>query len=741
MAADKRVRAPYNFIPLSEKVLLPYNSIEELPPHDRMDPALKTGEIHVSMVADTPVFVSDGDKNEPHFFRGNNGKYMIPGSTIRGMVRENMQILGFGLMRTGEDLEDVQIYFREIASARESVGNALKEYYRSALDVQTKRTASGSTYTIPQNVCAGYLRREGQSYKIYPTKIPYIRVSRNHPDVVLLQTKHESADNACVVKVLYQMEGERVKHISRHVEGTSVGQMMKGFLLYTGNPVGRKENHLYLFPEADADAIPLDISREDIISYTEDWENRRNSLRGGGYDPDFWALPEDGEQKPVFYLRHEGHTYWGMSLFLRIGYVHPISDGLPQRHRELQSLSEMPIDYPHAILGFAEDDGRAYRSRVSFSDFGAEGNPQEMPELRTVLGGPKPSYYPGYLADGKNYNDEDFRIRGYKQYWLKELQLTEGKDTVASKLRPLPKGTKFSGVVRYKNLTDEELGLLLWSLRLEDGCYQTIGMGKPCGLGRMKLTIRELKEFSPTELYLSGSFSATAQVHDSEAVNKYIEIYDAAAGGKSSKKPSPLHKRKELKDFFFMKKEIRTAEDTSYMTLVTSDGEDGGTLSDMVADDRSGREATQRLNVDESLCELITLILLLPQRLSGQANNPVKIKYFRMFFTDSMVLSVHTMEMEYLHKRQRDIFEAMCIPFLDFFMRDICRSLEEILASDLKLHGEMVEGRAMKRPEQPLPNDVYRQYMRVVEHIEIRSDGAISNQRASYYQFLKERLC
>lgn len=76
-----------------------------------------------------------------------------------------------------------------------------------------------------------------------------------------------------------------------------------------------------------------------------------------------------------------------------------------------------------------------------------------------------------------------------------------------------------------------------------------------------------------------------------------------------------------------------------------------------------------------------------------------------------MVLSVHTMEMEYLHKRQRDIFEAMCIPFLDFFMRDICRSLEEILASDLKLHGEMVEGRAMKRPEQPLPNDVYRQYM------------------------------
>ena len=163
MAADKKVRAPYNFIPLSEKILLPYHSMEELPPHDRIDPELKTGEIHVTMEAETPVFVGDGSRDEPHFFRGGTGKYMIPGSTVRGMVRENMQILGFGLMRPGEDLEDVQIYFREIASARESVGNALKEYYRSALDVQTRRTASGSAYTVPQNVCAGHLCRDRKS--------------------------------------------------------------------------------------------------------------------------------------------------------------------------------------------------------------------------------------------------------------------------------------------------------------------------------------------------------------------------------------------------------------------------------------------------------------------------------------------------------------------------------------------------------------------------------------------------
>lgn len=60
------VHAPYNFVPFSEKILFRYAGMEELPPHDRIDPALHTGEIHVTLRAETPVFVSDGDE-EPHF--------------------------------------------------------------------------------------------------------------------------------------------------------------------------------------------------------------------------------------------------------------------------------------------------------------------------------------------------------------------------------------------------------------------------------------------------------------------------------------------------------------------------------------------------------------------------------------------------------------------------------------------------------------------------------------------------
>ena len=95
-----KARAPYNFVPFSEKLLIRYETPGELPRHDRIDPALHSGEIQVELKAETPVFVSDRQQ-DPHFFRGPDGTYQIPGSTVRGLVRENMQILGFVLVRPG----------------------------------------------------------------------------------------------------------------------------------------------------------------------------------------------------------------------------------------------------------------------------------------------------------------------------------------------------------------------------------------------------------------------------------------------------------------------------------------------------------------------------------------------------------------------------------------------------------------------------------------------------------------
>lgn len=564
MAVDKRVRAPYNFIPLSDKILLPYDSVESLPAHDRIDPSLKTGEICVTMVADTPVFVSDGDKNDPHFFRGSNGKYMIPGSTIRGMVRENMQILGFGLMRPGEDLEDIQIFFRDFASASGSRDDPLKKYYCAALGIKQMPMPSGRPKAIPQLVKSGYLKKEKGKYKIYPSKGSYMLVRRDHPGVRCFGTEDARTEN-----VYYRAEGDRVKEI-RPAVGEKNG-LRRGTLLYTGKPVrswnrqtGRLEdhpNHLYLIPEADWSAQPLTLDEDDVLSYMEDFEKRRNIL---GRNRNFWNLPLEGREKPVFYVQYEGHVYFGMSRFLRIGYRYPLSCGLPESHKAGMDK----LDFPRAILGYVSKNSGSYRSRVSFGDFAADGEAYEMPPISMILGEPKPSYYPGYVVGGKHYNHEDFRLRGYKQYWLKEVEATDdnGKPRAATTIRPLPRGTKFSGTIRYKNLTEAELGLLLWCLRLEKGCYQSVGMAKPYGYGRMRLTIDAIKEFEAPALYDSGSFLVSDTKSDAAGVEEYIKKYCDYAEQHLADL-APIKENSPLRDFFFMKTSIRTPNEMCYMSL------------------------------------------------------------------------------------------------------------------------------------------------------------------------------
>lgn len=564
MAVDKRVRAPYNFIPLSDKILLPYDSVESLPAHDRIDPSLKTGEICVTMVADTPVFVSDGDKNDPHFFRGSNGKYMIPGSTIRGMVRENMQILGFGLMRPGEDLEDIQIFFRDFASASGSRDDPLKKYYCAALGIKQMPMPSGRPKAIPQLVKSGYLKKEKGKYKIYPSKGSYMLVRRDHPGVRCFGTEDARTEN-----VYYRAEGDRVKEI-RPAAGEKNG-LRRGTLLYTGKPVrswnrqtGRLEdhpNHLYLIPEADWSAQPLTLDEDDVLSYMEDFEKRRNVL---GRNRNFWNLPLEGREKPVFYVQYEGHVYFGMSRFLCIGYRYPLSCGLPESHKAGMDK----LDFPRAILGYVSKNSGSYRSRVSFGDFAADGEAYEMPPISMILGEPKPSYYPGYVVGGKHYNHEDFRLRGYKQYWLKEVEATDdnGKPRAATTIRPLPRGTKFSGTIRYKNLTEAELGLLLWCLRLEKGCYQSVGMAKPYGYGRMRLTIDAIKEFEAPALYDSGSFLVSDTKSDTAGVEEYIKKYCDYAEQHLADL-APIKENSPLRDFFFMKTSIRTPNEMCYMSL------------------------------------------------------------------------------------------------------------------------------------------------------------------------------
>ncbi|MCD7886650.1 MAG: hypothetical protein LUG44_03380, partial [Clostridiales bacterium] len=73
---QKRVNPEkFNFVPFSENVLAYPDEWGGIPPENVLDPALASGEIHITLKGGAPLYVSDGERGD--FFRLPSGEYAI----------------------------------------------------------------------------------------------------------------------------------------------------------------------------------------------------------------------------------------------------------------------------------------------------------------------------------------------------------------------------------------------------------------------------------------------------------------------------------------------------------------------------------------------------------------------------------------------------------------------------------------------------------------------------------------
>ena len=111
-------KAPYNFIPLSKRVFERYLDINSLPAHNEILKDGNTGTIEYTINCESDLILSDG---KGHFFKDTDGNYAIPGSSIRGMIRNNIMTLGFCSII--DDIEDSRFLYRTIAPKIKPLGD------------------------------------------------------------------------------------------------------------------------------------------------------------------------------------------------------------------------------------------------------------------------------------------------------------------------------------------------------------------------------------------------------------------------------------------------------------------------------------------------------------------------------------------------------------------------------------------------------------------------------------------
>jgi hypothetical protein len=112
---------------------------------------------------------------------------------------------------------------------------------------------------------------------------------------------------------------------------------------------------------------------------------------------------------------------------------------------------------------------------------------------------------------------------------------------------------------------------------------------------------------------------------------------------------------------------------------------------------------------------------------------------FRLCFADFLVnyIDENPHFLTVLYARERDLFRAMQLRFLDFFMADTCRSIDEIRASGKKALDCMIDGRSGTVPDKyPMTANTYIAYLDEVEGEKVQK-STISNFQSQFRKYFQ----
>lgn len=488
--------ASYNFVKLNDRVLLPplgkmivenkEQDIQQTYKDFLLSDTKYSGYFDVKLKNITPLFIND----KGVFF--NDGKEVcIPGSSLRGCLKNAYKIITSGTMKTGVDgdVTDKTLYYRSFASAC----SKFKELYN--YNMTQKRDGKEKSIAKP-----GFLVKIKNNYFIYPAQ-----------------------------------QGTNKNKVDMPEQVPCVKWNNEDAYIYTGKIY--KESHCYCIKDPNF-KTRYQVSEKIYRSYIGDNNRKRldllKALIKTNKNNDKKILNDFYKNRcefvvPCFYVEDNGEVlHFGAGPYYRIPYKQSIGDHIPA------CLKADDVDFTAAVFGNKEFWG----SRVYFENMYLANNDAEFlpPNIMKPLLEAKPTSFQNYLQPNQKNEamhwDEDAQIRGYKMYWHRHCEwIYQGTKKVTKKTAPLKKDKLFTGKIRFENLDAVELGSLAKLFAFGENpsyCYK-LGMGKPLGMGSVNITaklyLRDKNYY--TRLFDDESFTCGLQEHDKDyfiaEFDKYVK--------------------------------------------------------------------------------------------------------------------------------------------------------------------------------------------------------------------------
>ena len=475
------ITAPYNFVPLNDKIFYPpwaseniLKNIHDVPFEDG-----ESGVIELEVTAKSPIFIKDGKNPSEfcHYINENGGKeYYIPATSIKGMIRNVLEIMSFSKIRIDESKHKKYLSVRDMADRKNLVG-------------MVNENTGG----------CGFLVKNGDSYII--EKCADIRTicllkNTNYEEIEKLETAKEKYKKFGLLKEInFTPYDEKSK--------TKMGQEItikrakfdkqgrKGILVFTGNI--DKKRHEFVFAK---DGKKIQLDKNVFEDFKKVYFDNEDSIDGQYWKEQF----NKGMPVPIFYMGNDIKiTAIGLTQLFKLAYKKTIFEAAKQVGDETK------FDLAETIFGTVRGD-KALKGRVYFSHLKSSFERFEAPK-EGVFGTPNPSYYPNYLEQQPNCSyitlmSKDAKIRGYKRYPIHESteKLSVGNDNekMKVKFKPLSANSVFKGKIVFHNLKKVEIGALLSAITFHgrsNKFMHNIGFAKPYGYGKIdiELTLQGLK--------------------------------------------------------------------------------------------------------------------------------------------------------------------------------------------------------------------------------------------------------
>ena len=530
----ERINAPYNFVPLSDTVVIPEwgdKVSHDLPFRDGI-----SGELELTIEALAPIMVggeqkqgTERESGKVHFFQTPDKRYAIPGSSLRGVIRSVTEIATFSRMNR---IDDKRFGLRDIsgtyvsASYTERVRNNVSYGFLS-LDAQGKPSITPcSMVRLSHRDLESWWKEPKPIFK--KEKIEKDKYGKEKKTRLTLKDKYHHWQNLCQKHNIDSPYSLKFEADGKTVTKIGTGNLVDGFPVLTGQIsdandkndgvekngkiIYSKYKDFMFYSPREQDRFALDNKAWRDFLFIHGDENDKPEMSW----PDFWCERFWSKQKvPVFYIQNKDRVQVGLAYMPKLAGDFSTHDMLQHTHKD--HVDNTKPDFAELLFGRVDEKPEsALKGRVYFEPAFLQGkakvdnNPRE-----TILNGAKPSYFPNYvyqqvdksgneLANGKNRQYATYvysagnpapELRGWKRYPVRlpdevRTQPLGDKQTtkVQTRLHTLAEGSTFKGRLVFHNLKPQELGALLWAVQLENKRHN-LGMAKSFGYGQINIRL------------------------------------------------------------------------------------------------------------------------------------------------------------------------------------------------------------------------------------------------------------